>query len=127
MANAISQSEGEDASTSRNGIRAVDSIAKWTRRRLSRRDFAKRVVAVSIAAIGARMFEVTHGLARLGCNHCVGPCETCYSQSPVCCSPNGSYCRNAVCNCPGCNCSTFYAKIDICDDGSYGYSCVYGC
>jgi hypothetical protein len=108
----------------------------------TRRGFIQRI---GIGAAGVLAFSLTRsGLPSIqatvteGCRTCFGPCSSCYTASPECCSPSGLECAPAfaaVCSCsaweqygqfcgpPEC----LAAYVTVCDDGSWVANCLACC
>src|SRR5437016_3787238 len=72
----------------------VDRLTKRLAVAISRRALLTRTLAAAAATIGVQFLTVLPAAA-VNCNYgCRGPCGTCNSYYPSCCSPNGQYCYN---------------------------------
>lgn len=97
---------------------------------MSRRDFAKRALALGAVASLVRPFEVVQAAVNCdaSCCRCTSPCTNGSACTGTCCSPNGAYCFECCCNCgcAGC-CGEFQAEEQVCNDGSHSCTCPAGC
>lgn len=105
----------------------------------TRRKFMKRVgltaAAVAAATLTGVGLRVPPAYAMEGCRFCAGPCSSCYTSVPQCCSPNGMVCYYG----PTCVCSAWeqygqycsppclFAWMNVCDDGSWTGTCTACC
>jgi hypothetical protein len=106
----------------------LETVTKAAAIRLNRRGLLGRVAAASVASVGIKLlgFSVPASAACDNWSTCFGPCAHCQSCIYQCCSPGGWCIYNWCCYCNfGCACSCFVLKIQMCDGGDYGVSCLF--